>query len=75
MLTYLIFINIYCSLACAINLGTTVIITGGYYSTDNTVTEYSEDGFVRDLPGLLEWRINHGCSYYDNEEGTKVDFH
>ena len=49
-----------------------MILTGGYYSP-NRVSEYSETGFTRDLPQLLQGRYRHGCSYFENEEGTKVD--
>merc|ERR1712130_996842 len=40
--------------ACAINLGSTVIVTGGDDSVYplNRVSEYSETGFTRDLPEL-----------------------
>merc|ERR1711994_1183795 len=37
--------------ACAINLGSSVIITGGF-STRTTVSLYNEAGWVRDLPRL-----------------------
>ena len=59
-------------MACFINLGPTVILTGGSLSP-NRVSEYSETGFTRDLPQLLQGRFDHGCSYFENEEGTKVD--
>ena len=49
-----------------------MILTGGYISL-NRVSEYSETGFTRDLPQLLQGRRDHGCSYFENEEGTKVD--
>ena len=49
-----------------------MILTGGYDFL-NRVSEYSQSGFTRDLPQLLTGRINHGCSYFENEEGTKVD--
>ena len=49
-----------------------MILTGGLYSP-NRVSEYSETGFTRDLPQLLQGRWDHGCSYFENEEGTKVD--
>ena len=49
-----------------------MILTGGDDSL-NRVSEYSETGFTRDLPQLLQGRWNHGCSYFENEEGTKVD--
>jgi len=58
--------------ACAINLGSSVILTGGYYNPRTRVTEYNEAGWVRDLPDLLQGRYSHGCSYYDNNEGTKT---
>ena len=37
------------------------------------VSEYNEAGWVRDLPDLLQGRRNHGCTYYNNDDGTKVD--
>ena len=49
-----------------------MILTGGMHSL-NRVSEYSETGFTRDLPQLLQGRSEHGCSYFENEEGTKVD--
>ena len=58
-------------MACAINLGSSVIITGGYDPL-TTVSQYNEAGWVRDLPGLLQGRLYHGCSYYNKEDGTKV---
>ena len=27
---------------------------------------------MRDLPGLTQGRYDHGCSYYNKEDGTKV---
>ena len=59
-------------MACAINIGPTVLFTGGYGFL-NRVSEYSETGYMRDLPQLLQGRWDHGCSYFENEEGTKVD--
>ena len=58
-------------MACAINLGSTVLLTGGLTLT--TVSQYNEAGWVRDLPQLQEGRTDHGCSSYDNDDGTKVD--
>ena len=54
-----------------------MILTGGcsageYYTTPRVV-EYNEDGFLRDLPQLQNHRRDHGCGYYVNEDGTKVD--
>ena len=52
-----------------------MLLTGGK-TMDNVdvtrVTEYSETGFVRDLPELQQGRNHHGCSYFENAEGTKV---
>ena len=56
-------------------MGTSVMITGGWYSGTHTrVSEYKETGWVRDLPDLLQGRWNHGCSYYDNNEGSQVRY-
>ena len=49
-----------------------MILTGGGF-LPNRVSEYSETGFTQYLPQLLEGRWSHGCSYFENEEGTKVD--
>ena len=59
--------------ACVINLGSTMLVTGG--GTNDTFTrvvQYSETGYVRDLPRLNHARYYHGCSYFDNDQGTKV---
>ena len=66
-------INYLCSSdACSINLGSTVILTGGVYF-QHRVSEYSETGYQRELPRLLTGRFNHGCSYFANDKGTKVN--
>merc|ERR1711874_924587 len=57
-------------MACAINLGSSVILTGGDLSIP-TVSEYNEAGHVRFLPSLLQGRYAHGCSYYD-KDGTET---
>ena len=60
-------------MSCAINLGTSVLILGGAYGdAESRVSEYDEAGWVRDLPQLLHKRVHLGCSYYANDEGTKV---
>ena len=59
--------------ACAINLGSSVILTGRVHSPRTTVSQYNEAGWVRDLPPLQQGRYDHACSYYSNAEGTKVD--
>ena len=61
-------------MSCAINLGNSVLISGGAYSEAvSKVSEYNEAGWVRDLPQLLTGRSQHGCSYFVNNKGTKVD--
>ena len=50
-----------------------MILTGGGSRPYNRVSEYSQSGFTRDLPQLQQGRYIHGCSYFENEEGTKVD--
>ena len=63
---------LYCdSETCAIQLPTSVILTGGLY-TLTKVTEYSETGYLRDLPQLQQGRDMHGCSYFENDMGSKV---
>ena len=50
-----------------------MLLTGGYdHGSVSRVTQYCEAGFVRDLPPLLQGRRVHGCSYFDNDGGTKV---
>ena len=62
----------YCSGACVINLGASMLLTGGGHGGARRVSEYSEAGFLRDLPALVEARWYHGCSYYHNQEGEMV---
>jgi len=56
--------------ACAINLDSSVILTGGYVSL-TTVTEYNEFGWLRDLPDLNQGRVDHGCSHWVDGIGRK----
>ena len=54
-------------------MGNTVIITGGSLSF-RLVGEYNEDGFIKYLPPLQgDGRYAHGCSYYNSNQGGKVD--
>lgn len=58
---------------CSINLGTSVILTGGNRADlMSKVTEYNESGFIRDFPELQQGRVSHGCSFYINDFGTKT---
>ena len=59
------------SYACSIDLGQTVVITGGKY-TMQKVTEYNEDGQAKELPQLIRGRRNHGCSSYSDKVGNIV---
>ena len=55
-------------------MGSTVIITGGDAS-ERLVGEYNEDGFIKPyLPPLQgKGRYAHGCSFYKNNQGFKVN--
>ena len=57
--------------ACSITTESSVVLTGGINSRAR-VSEFSESSYLRDLPQLQEGRWFHGCSYYDDSEGTKV---
>ena len=59
-------------MACAINLGSSVTLTGGSNYPYTGVSEYNKAGWVRDLPPLQQERWTNGCCYYNNEEETKV---
>ena len=48
-----------------------MLLTGGV-DTPTTVSQYNEAGWVRDLPQLQQGRREHGCSSYNNAEGSKV---
>ena len=62
----------YCySYACAIDLGQTVVITGGHW-TMRRVTEYNEDGQTKELPKLDRGRRSHGCASYVDKENRIV---
>ena len=37
------------------------------------MSEYGEAGFIRYLPDLNQRRYSHGCSYYEDGEGRKVN--
>ena len=62
----------YCySHACSIDLGQTVVITGGY-DNEKKVTEYNEDGQSKELPQLMTGRKLHGCSSYVDKDDNIV---
>ena len=58
--------------ACAIDLGESVVITGGVY-IEKKVTQYKEDGSFNELPQLITGRYSHGCaSYVDSNENIAM---
>ena len=53
------------------------IVTGGYEPSEadealKTVAEYSQTGFVRYLPNLIQGRYYHACSSFTNGDGETV---
>ena len=51
-----------------------ILVGGGWAGRPhNIVSEYSDEGYLRDLPPLLTGRYGHGCSYFENDGGTKVN--
>ena len=58
-------------MACSIDLGQTVVITGGDYSM-RKVTEYDEDGQHTELAQLITGRRSHGCSSFSDKDGNNV---
>ena len=62
------------SLACGIDLGEYFVVTGGGYPDMDTVTLYSEAGFVKDLARLKQGRYKHACSKFVDEIGNNVCF-
>ena len=61
--------------ACGVAVGDSFIISGGKKEKDDhalhTVAEYSQTGFVRYLPNMIQGRYRHACSYY-NRDGETV---
>ena len=53
------------------------VVTGGYNSSEpdnalETVAEYSQAGFVRYLPNMIQGRYRHACSSFINVNGETV---
>ena len=48
-----------------------MVVTGGYPGKTR-VSTYLQSGWARDLPYLNTGRFAHGCTFYQNEDGTKV---
>jgi len=58
--------------ACLIDVGDSVIITGGQ-SSEYVVEKYNKDTFEKEaLPSLLTGRYTHGCGSYKDSEGNTV---
>ena len=68
--------------ACAIDAGSSVIITGGQdtlkrvsgYGILSIVSRYSAQGWGEDLSPLITGRTNHGCASFfkDNTQVQKI---
>ena len=63
--------------ACGVGVADNYIVTGGYEpseadSTLDTVAEYSQTGFVRYLPNMIQGRYQHACSYFTNDNEKTV---
>ena len=54
------------------------IVTGGAHY-GSLVSQYTEDGFVGNLPSLNDRRQSHGCGFFYNDDNERVrtrsDFH
>ena len=70
MSIYIIFLFGFSS-ACAIDLGQSVILTGGT-PFNRKVTELMSDGSSRELPELIIGRKNHGCASYIDTNRNEV---
>ena len=64
-----------CRNACAIDLGDSVVVTGGGRQDlgDKKVTRYNGGGFVEDLPDLITARRRHACAYFVNADNQMVE--
>jgi len=64
----------YTRLSCSIELPDQVIITGGFDGTKAVprVSVYNHDGFVLDLPNLVDARWHHGCTSYIGNNDQRV---
>ena len=65
------------SAACGVAVGENYIISGGHSWQDyddalQTVAEYSQTGFVRYLPSMIQGRYLHACSSFMNGNGETV---
>ena len=62
--------------ACSIQFDDKVIITGGIHkftsSSSTTVSVYTMEGWIEDLPDLLQGRNYHGCGHYNDDNNEEV---
>jgi len=58
--------------ACLIDIGGSVIVTGGQ-SSEDVVEKYNKDTFEKEaLPSLKTGRYTHGCGSYKDNEGNTI---
>ena len=58
--------------ACSIELDDQLVVTGGvYYPT--RVDVYTTDGWIMELPNLIDGRLRHGCGHYVNSYNKMVN--
>jgi len=60
-----------------VEVGQSFYVTGGWLrsapdSALKTVAEYSQTGFVRYMPDLIQRRFHHACSSFINGNGETV---
>ena len=58
--------------ACGINIGDSVVITGGQRTRRNVI-QYWMNGSYKELANLNEGRDQHGCSSYIDDYDNKVN--
>ena len=59
--------SLFCSDACAIELEDTVVVTGGWISSDTigaTVWVYTISGHQEQLPDMMTPRKSHACAHF-----------
>ena len=61
------------SAACTIELDDKVIVTGGAINWAR-VDVYNIDGWVMELPSLIQGRRNSGCGHYVNSDDKMVNY-
>ena len=60
-------------MACGVDLGESFVIIGGGDPATDTVTQYSETGFVKDWSARLnQARRRHACSKFVDNNGKNV---